>query len=222
MRAMILAAGRGERMRPLTDDCPKPLLPVAGKPLIVHHLERLAECGFRELVINISYGADQIRTVLGDGSSFGLNIRYSLEPPDALETGGGIARALPLLGEDPFLVVNGDIWCDHPLNQLRALDVRLAHLVLVDNPDHHAGGDFGLADETVTLPGPGAPTLTFAGIGVYRPELFHGVEELHFPLGPLLKAAARQELVTGEHYRGEWLDVGTPERYRALHQRPRV
>jgi len=217
---MILAAGRGERMRPLTDACPKPLLPVAGKPLIAHHVERLAASGFRDLVINISYGADQIRAALGDGSRYGLNIRYSLEPPGALETGGGIAQALPLLGEAPFAVVNGDIWCDYPIRQLRAVDVRLAHLVLVDNPDHHTGGDFGLDQDTVTLPEPNRRTLTFSGIGVYRPELFHGIDELRFPLGPLLKAAAREELVTGEHYRGAWLDVGTPDRYRALQQRP--
>ena len=215
---MILAAGRGERMRPLTDDCPKPLLPVAGKPLIAHHLERLAASGFRELVINVSYGAEQIRATLGDGTRYGVNIQYSLEPPGALETGGGIAHALQLLGEAPFAVINGDIWCNYPISQLRAVDVRLAHLVLVDNPDHHAAGDFGLDEDTVTLPEPSRQTYTFAGIGVYRPELFHGIEDLRFRLGPLLKAAARQELVTGEHYRGEWLDVGTPGRYQALQQ----
>jgi len=150
---MILAAGRGERMRPLTDRTPKPLLPVAGKPLIVWHLERLARAGIRDIVINHAHLGDQIEALLDDGSAWGVAIRYSAEPPGALETAGGIANALPLLGGEPFLVVNGDIWCDWDVGRARGLTGRLAHLVMVPNPAHHSGGDFSLAGERVVFAG---------------------------------------------------------------------
>jgi len=212
---MILAAGRGERMRPLTDTCPKPLLPVAGKPLIVWHLERLARCGFRDVVINHAHLGDQIEALLGDGAAWGLSIQYSPESQGALETAGGIANALPLLGDDPFLVINGDIFCDwNPdASQLGAND--LAHLVLVDNPEHNTQGDFALADGRVHSNG--APQFTFAGIGIYRPELFAGIERGRpAKLAPLLRDAMTANKVSGEHHAGRWTDVGTPTRLAEL------
>lgn len=216
MKAMILAAGRGERMRPLSDATPKPLLRVAGKPLIEWHLERLAAAGVRETVINVSWRGSQIRAVLGSGDRFGLNIVYSDEDDRALETGGGIFRALPLLGPEPFLVINGDVWTDYPLAacgpRLAAED--LAHLVLVPNPPHHAAGDFGLLEGRV-LEGV-EPRFTFSGIGVYRPEIFRGVTAEVFPLAPLLRATLREGRVAGEIYHGCWYDVGTPERLAML------
>lgn len=217
MKAMILAAGRGERMRPLTDHLPKPLLPVGGRPLIVHQLERLRQAGFRELVINHAHLGEQIEQVLGDGRRWGLSIAYSAEG-QALETGGGIRRALPLLGVEPFLVVNSDIWCDYDLSRLRGIaPPGLAHLVLVDNPSHHLAGDFLLEDGQVRdLPGPNR--LTFSGIALYRPELFAGLADGPFPLAPLLRQAMGQGRVSGEHHRGLWLDVGTPERLERLNE----
>lgn len=217
MKAMILAAGRGERMRPLTDRTPKPLLPVAGKPLIVWHLERLARAGFRDIVINHAHLGDQIEALLGDGDAWGLRIAYSAEPQGALETAGGIANALPLLGEEPFLVVNGDIFCDWDVARARHVpgpDV-LAHLVLVDNPPHHPQGDFALAADKV---GAGAAArLTFSGIGVYRPQFFAGIARGHpAKLAPLLLQAIETGKVSGEHHAGRWVDVGTPERLAAL------
>lgn len=187
---MILAAGRGERMRPLTDQLPKPLLPVAGRPLIEHHITALVAVGLRELVINISYRAEQIREALGDGSRLGAAIRYSLEQPSALETGGGIHRALPLLGPGPFAVINGDVWTDYDFAGLSKRTDGLAHLVLVDNPEHHPAGDFHLAAGKVLASG--EPRLTFSGIGVYRPELFAGCQPGAFPLAPLLREAMGQ------------------------------
>jgi MurNAc alpha-1-phosphate uridylyltransferase len=217
MKAMILAAGRGERMRPLTDVTPKPLLPVAGRPLIVWHLERLARAGFREIVINHAHLGDQIETLLGDGAAWGLHIAYSAEPQGALETAGGIANALPLLGEGPFLVVNGDIFCDWDF--ARARDVlsadALAHLVLVPNPPQHAAGDFTLAGDTV---GVGADNrLTFSGIGIYRPALFAGIDRGRpAKLAPLLVEAIAAGRIRGERHAGRWVDVGTPARLAAL------
>lgn len=213
MRAMILAAGRGERMRPLTDKLPKPLLPAGGRTLLEHLIDALARAGYRDLVVNHSYLGTAIEQALGDGTKYGVHIRYSPEPEGALETGGGIHRALPLLG-DWFLVVNGDIWTDYPFGRLSGPPPGLAHLVLVDNPAHHPGGDFVLEAGTV-LEGD-APRLTFAGIGVYRSALFAGCAPGRFPLAPLLRRAMGTGGVSGEHYRGQWFDVGTPERLREL------
>lgn len=217
MKAMVLAAGRGERMRPLTDSCPKPLLPVGGKPLIVWHLERLAAAGFREVVINHAHLGAQIETALGSGVAWGLTLRYSPEPPGALETAGGIVQALPLLGDAPFLVVNGDIFCDWDVSRapqaLAAGDQ--AHLVLAPNPPQHPQGDFALANGRVS--GSGEEQLTFAGIGVYRPALFAGlVAGQPAKLAPLLRAAMAQGRVSGECHDGRWVDVGTPQRLAAL------
>ncbi len=206
---MILAAGRGERMRPLTDTTPKPLLSVGGRPLIEHHIEALRTAGIRELVINIAHLGDQIRSALGDGGRLGVRITYSPEPEGALETGGGIRQALPLLGPEPFAVVNGDIWCDYPFARLPADPAGLAHLVLVDNPPEHPGGDFALEGVRVVSSRAG---LTFAGISVLHPALFEGQAPGRFPLAPLLRAAAKEGRVSGEHHRGRWRDVGTPAR----------
>lgn len=217
MRAMILAAGRGERMRPLTDHTPKPLLSVGGKPLIVWHLERLARAGCRQVVINHAHLGEQIPAALGDGGAWGLDIRYSPEPPGALETAGGIARALPLMGHEPFLVLNGDIFCDWDPAAALALDMqdRLAHLVLVDNPPHHPAGDFALVDGRVGNQEAGR--LTFAGIGIYAPVLFAGLDpDQPAKLAPLLRTAADAGQVSGERHGGRWVDVGTPERLREL------
>jgi MurNAc alpha-1-phosphate uridylyltransferase len=217
---MILAAGRGERMRPITDRTPKPLLPVAGKPLIVWHLERLARAGYRDIVINHAHLGDQIEALLDDGSAWGVSIRYSEEPPGALETAGGIANAIPLLGDDSFLVVNGDIWCDLDFATLPKLAGNdIAHLVLVPNPSHHPDGDFDLQDARVrAVP----PRLTFAGIGLYRPELFAAVERgKPAKLAPLLREAMAADRVSGQTHTGRWVDVGTPERLTALDEEVR-
>ena len=220
MRAMILAAGRGERMRPLTDHCPKPLLEVAGEPLIGWHLRRLAAAGIREVVVNHAHLGAMIEARLGDGAAWGVSIRYSPEPA-ALETAGGIAQALPLLGDAPFLVVNGDVWCDFDLARAPALAERmqaddlLAWCVLVPNPPHHPEGDFGLA--RARLRADTAPRHTFSGIGVYRPALFDGIARgTRAPLGPLLRAGAASGRIGGEVHTGRWTDVGTPERLAAL------
>lgn len=210
MKAMILAAGRGERMRPLTDGMPKPLLRIGGQTLIERHIHALAGAGIRELVINHAHLGEKLVQALGDGGSYGVEIRWSPEPEGALETGGGIFNALPLLGDAPFVVVNSDIWTDFPFDGLPEQPDGLAHLVLVDNPVHHPGGDFVLSTGRV-LQGGGAP-LTFSGIGVYRPELFAGCAPGAFPLAPLLRQAMDDGRVSGEHYRGTWFDIGTPER----------
>lgn len=214
MRAMILAAGRGERMRPLTDTTPKPLLRIAGQCLIEYHLQRLVAAGWTEIVINHAYLGLQIEKTLGTGQRYGAQITYSPEGDNVLGTGGGIVKALPLLGHAPFLVVNGDIWCDYPFAQLRRPLQGLAHLVLVDNPIQHPHGDFALLNHQVKPEG--SPRLTFSGIGLYHPDLFKGQKPLPFPLAPLLTEAMRHEQVTGEHYQGTWIDVGTPQRLKQV------
>ena len=213
---MLLAAGRGERMRPLTDATPKPLLVAGGKALVVRLVERLAAAGFREVVLNHAHLGELIEAALGDGSRFGVSIRYSPEGT-ALETAGGVAKALPLLGDAPFAAVNADLHADYPFGRLRAAlapDAD-AHLVLVDNPAHHPRGDFALDRGRVANTGPAM--LTFSGIGVYRPALFAAiVPGEKAQLAPLLRAAADRGRVSGEHFRGRWIDVGTPERLAAL------
>ncbi len=213
---MVLAAGRGERMRPLTDAAPKPLLSVGGKRLIDYHLERLAAAGFREVVINTAWLGDMIEAALGDGRQFGLAITYSRERPEALETGGGILKALPLLGSAPFLLVNGDVWTDIDFGALRRLPPAgsLAHLVLVRNPPQHARGDF-LLDQGQVLEGEG-PRYTYSGIGIYHPDLFAGCAPGKFPLLPLLRRAIAARQLTGELHAGRWYDIGTVERLNAL------
>ena len=215
MKAMILAAGRGERMRPLTDHTPKPLLPAGGRPLIVYHLEKLAQAGYREVVVNLAHLAEKIPARLGDGRRWGLRIHYLREPPGALDTGGGIRNALPWLGER-FLVINGDVWTDRPLTPPTLGSADLAHLVLVDNPPHHPEGDFALVHGRVL--DSGGQRLTFAGIGWYRAALFHGLPRGRYPLAPVLRRAIRRSRVAGERHRGRWTDVGTPERLHLLDQ----
>ncbi len=217
MKALILAAGRGERMRPLTDSTPKPLLTVAGKPLIVHLIEQLRDQSFTELVINTAYRGAQIQAALGDGAAFGVNISYSDEDPEPLETLGGIIHARPLLGNQPFLAINADIALDYPLRQLRLTEGKLAHLLLIDNPPHHPEGDFGL-DLQGRVQASADQQFTFAGVGVYHPALFQDVPPGKAKLAPLLRQAMRQDRVTGELHRGFWLDVGTPRRLQELAQ----
>lgn len=218
MKAMLLAAGRGSRLRPLTDTTPKPLLPIAGKPLIVHTIERLAAAGVDDLVINLAYLVEQFHQTLGDGSQFGVRIRYSLEEEGGLETGGGIYNALDLdlLGDAPFLVVNSDFYTDYPLGQLPTEPKGLGHLVLVDTPEDQAQGDFVFEDGQFQEQG--EPNVIFAGIGVYRPELFANCQPGKFSLTPLLRQGIRDGLISGEYYSGAWHEVGTPERYRALQE----
>jgi MurNAc alpha-1-phosphate uridylyltransferase len=216
MKAMILAAGRGERMRPFTDATPKPLIEVRGKTLIARLIEALARSGVREIVINHAHLGHLIEAALGDGRRLGVAIRYSHEA-EPLETAGGIAKALPLLGERPFIAVNGDIFCDFDFSTLvgRALGRNLAHLVLVANPPHHPEGDFGLRGTEVGSNG--EPKLTFSGIGLYRPELFKSIRPgSKGQLAPLLRAAMASKRVSGAVHRGVWHDVGTPERLSAL------
>ena len=210
MKAMLLAAGRGERMRPLTDTTPKPLLRIGGQTMIERHIQALARAGITELVINHAHLGDQLVAALGDGAAYGVTIRWSPEPDGALETGGGIFRALSLLGDDPFVVVNADIWTDFDFAVLPTEPVGLAHLVLVDNPEQHPGGDFALEGSQVFRNGP--VRLTFSGIGVYRRELFTDCSPGAFPLAPLLRRAMADGQVTGEHFTGAWYDIGTPER----------
>lgn len=217
---LILAAGRGERMRPLTDTMPKPLLAVAGKPLMAYHLERLAEAGFHDVVVNLAYRGRQIEDWLGKGEAFGLQVTYSHEGEEALETGGGIRHALPHFAPGPFLVINGDVFTDYPFSRLKSFELNddaLAHLVMVPNPPQHPDGDFELADGRLSL-GDG-DRLTFSGIGLYRPELLEGNHPRRFPLAPLLKSAMAERRVTGERYDGTWDDIGTPERLQALSDR---
>lgn len=222
MKAFILAAGRGERMRPLTDHTPKPLLPAGGKPLIVWHLERLAAAGFREIVINHAHLGSLIEQTLGDGSQWGLHIQYSPEPPGALETAGGIASALPLLGDQPFLVVNGDVYCDLDFGRFAGWTAGMAHLVMVENPAHHTAGDFSLDSERVTY-AQGEQTLTYAGIGVFSPAFFANIQPgTVMKLRPLLDAAIAAGTLTGERYTGRWVDVGTPQRLAELDQELRT
>ncbi len=213
---MILAAGRGERMRPLSDRVPKPLLPVGGRPLIIWLLQALGHAGFRRIVINVAHLGEMIEAEIGHGAAFGLEVLWSRESP-ALETAGGIAHALPLLGEKPFVVVNGDIWTDYDFSALRrqGLPRGLARLVLVDNPPHHPQGDFALLPhgEGFRVSEEEGERLTFAGIGCYHPRLFAAVEpDRPLPLAPLLRAAMAAGEICGEHFRGRWTDVGTPQR----------
>jgi MurNAc alpha-1-phosphate uridylyltransferase len=221
MHAMILAAGRGERMRPLTDHTPKPLLTVAGKPMIQYHIEALAAAGVREIVINLAWRGPQIRAALSDGAQFGVRIHYSDEGDAALETGGGVFKALSLLagpsGSDPFLVVSGDVWTEYPLGdamkKLAAGD--MAHFVVVPNPDFHARGDFGLAGDRLTDSG---ERYTYANIGVMRPEFFAGSSPGKFPLAPLMFDWIRKGRVSGELFRGVWHNVGTPQQLQQIDQ----
>ena len=215
MKAMILAAGRGERMRPLTDHTPKPLLPVAGKAIIEHTISQLVAAGFYDIIINHAHLGQQIAEHLGDGSRYGAGIRYSPEGEQGLETAGGIINALPLLGDDVFLVVNGDIATDFPYAELKNRPVDLAYLVLVDNPEHHPQGDFGL-DETGKVIENCPEKLTFSGIGLYRPELFSLTPAGSSKLGPLLRRAIAAQRVSGQKFAGFWMDIGTPERLQEL------
>jgi N-acetyl-alpha-D-muramate 1-phosphate uridylyltransferase len=217
MKAMILAAGRGERLRPLTDRLPKPLLPVAGRPLIEYMIESLVAAGICEIIINLAWLGELIEDALGDGCRFGAVIRYSHEGPVGLETAGGIVHALGLLGEEPFLVVNGDIVTDFPFQLLRNQPTGLAHLVLVPNPPHNKNGDFSLCGSTVAAAGEHG--LTFSGIGVYRPGLFRACQPGRCRLAPLLREAMAQGEVTGERYDGLWMDIGTKERLHDLNER---
>lgn len=215
MKAMILAAGRGDRMRPLTDTTPKPLLKVAGKPLIQYTIEKLVAAGFTELVINVAYLGEQIMQTLGDGWQFGASILYSDEGEAGLETAGGIIQALPLLGSKPFLVVNSDVACDFPLETLRKEPQGLAHLVFMPNPEHHPQGDFALGDDGI-MRLEGDNKLTFSGIGIYKPELFADIPEGKLKLRPVLEKAMVQGLISGEKFDGFWMDIGTPERLQVL------
>jgi MurNAc alpha-1-phosphate uridylyltransferase len=214
MKAMILAAGRGERMRPLTDTTPKPLLRVGQHCLIEYHLNALARAAIQEVVINLGHLGEQIEAFVGDGSRYGLTVHYSREGEHILDTGGGIYRALRWLGSEPFLVINGDIFTDYPFERLPTQPAGLAHVVLVANPDHHPQGDFVLVDGCVYAEG--AARSTFSGIGVYRSELFADCTAGAFPLAPLLRHAMAAGQVSGELYQGVWRDVGTPQRLMAL------
>lgn len=197
-------------MRPLTDTVPKPLLPLAGKPILAHLIERLARAGLNDLVINYAHLGERIVEYVGDGSRYGVRIRYSPEPEGGLETAGGIYHALALIDSDPFAVVNGDIWTDYPFERLPRRIDGMAHLILVDNPPQHPAGDFALAGDRVRAEGDAR--LTFSGIGVYRRALFADCRPGKFPLAPMLRSAMARESVSGEHYRGRWADIGTPER----------
>lgn len=225
MKAMILAAGKGERMRPLTLHTPKPLLSVAGKPLIQWHMEALQRAGIHQLVINLNYAwlGEQIQVAYGDGSTLGLGISWSIEE-QPLETAGGILRALPLLGAEPFIVVNGDIWCDFEFASLQLPAGKLAHLVLVDNPPFKQGGDFLLDADLIANPAQHeqGDALTYSGIAVLSPELFAGQSDGPQPLAPLLRAAAQQGRVSGEYHARRWIDVGTPERLQLADNLARV
>ena len=219
MKAMILAAGLGERMRPLTDHTPKPLLRIAGMPLLEHHIRRLAAAGVNELVINVSHLAEQIIAYCGDGRAWGVSIEYSQEQAP-LETAGGIIQALPLLGTEPFLVVNGDVWIDYPFERLKRYALRpgeTAHLVMVENPPQHPSGDFALdeAQWVRALP-PAATGWTYSGVGLYSPVFFAATPPGKMPLRPLLDAAIARGCLGGESYSGQWQDVGTPQRLEAL------
>ncbi len=220
MKAMILAAGLGNRMRPLTLTTPKPLLAVAGRPLIVWHIQALAKIGIRDIVINAAWLKEKLVDALGDGSQFGVNITWSLEH-EGLETAGGIIQALPALGDQPFLLVNGDVWTRYDfqeLSQRQLHDGDLAHLVLVENPPQHPNGDFLLADGRVATfeQASSGEALTFSGLSLLSPKLFAGLEQGKRPLAPLLKAAMQQGQVSGEKMSSAWVDVGTPERLQQL------
>lgn len=216
MKAMILAAGYGKRLRPLTDHTPKPLVPVGGKPLIVHHLEKLATAGIQDIVINLGHLGHKIPEALGNGASWGLSITYSEEGPDPLETGGGIAKALPLLGQEPFLLINGDVWTDMDISSLslELLPGDLAHLILVSQPSWRKMGDFNL-DKNRVLESQ-SPSLLYSGIAIYHPMLLEGAKVERFSIVPRLKQAIAANQVAGSFYDGAWDDVGTPERLQSL------
>lgn len=220
-RAMILAAGRGERMRPLTDTQPKPMLEIAGKPLIFYHLEKLVAAGVEEVVINHAWCGEVMQEAIGDGQQFGLNVCWSAEPAGGLETAGGIVRALPMLGSAPFLVVNGDVWSDFDYAKLDTLaNHDLGHLVLVRNPQHHPDGDFTLQGVRLGLPESeqqsGLPTFTFAGISLLSPQLFAGMDDSYCKLKPLFERAIASQQLSGRVHDQQWCDVGTPARYAEL------
>ncbi len=215
MKAMILAAGRGERMRPLTDHTPKPLLTAAGKALIEYNIENLVAAGFTELIINIAHLGDQIKYYCGDGTRWNASIIYSDEGETALETAGGIAKALPLLGDQPFLVLNADIVCNYPLADLRKREIDLAHLVMINNPQHHPEGDFAINAKGL-LSDQEPNKLTFSGIGVYHPQLFYDIPAAPLKLKPVLNRAIQQQRISGEKFSGLWMDIGTPERLQRL------
>lgn len=227
MKAMILCAGRGERMRPLTDTIPKPLLPIAGKPLVQYHIEKLVQAGVSQIVINHAWLGEQIEKALGNGSQWGATISYSAEGK-ALEAAGGIIKALPLLGEQPFIVINGDVWSDYPFENLLRMTPVKAHLVLVANPEHNPCGDFSLAQDGL-VSDQGDKKFTFSGVSVMNPVLFSqliceqdtGQTSGVIPMAPLLRKVMAEQQVTGELYQGEWIDVGTPERLKMLDERVR-
>jgi MurNAc alpha-1-phosphate uridylyltransferase len=215
---MILAAGRGERMRPLTDVVPKPLLEVRGKPLILWHIEKLAQNGFKEIIINIAHLGHKIPEALGDGAQFGVKIYYSDERScGALESAGGIINALPLLGEETFLVVNGDIFCDYDFDPAFTLGDKLAHLILVPNPEHNPAGDFAL--DGALLCNEGEKQDTFSGIAYYNPKIFQNTKEGKSALAPLLREMAQKGVVSAEIFKGIWHDIGTPQRLEAINRR---
>ena len=217
MKAMILAAGRGERLRPLTDETPKPLLKVAGKSLIEYHLLNLADAGFKEIIINTAWLADQIHQQLGSGENYGVSIRYSDEG-EALETAGGIINALPLLGDEPFLVVNGDIWCDFDFSTLPDLKTSSqAHLLLVNNPEHNQNGDFSL--EHGLIRNSGEVMHTYSGIGIYSVDFFAEQQPGSVPLAPIIRNKCEDDFVSGQFYDGLWTDVGTLERLQELEKK---
>lgn len=223
MKAMILAAGLGKRMRPLTDTLPKPLLPVGGKPLMMYHIERLKELGVREFIINTAYLGEKIEELLGDGFALGVSIEYSREE-EPLETGGALLQALPLLGEDPFLLVNGDVWTDYPFERLLDFPLPpecLGHLVLVPNPRHNRRGDFALHDGFLLHNTEVDQGFTFSGISLLRPQLIGGYSERRqmFPLREAFAEGIALNQLSGELYEGEWWDIGTPERLQALDEK---
>ncbi len=220
MKAMVLAAGRGERMRPITDRIPKPLVPVGGKPLIGYHLEALARAGIRDIVINLSWLGSQIREALASGERYGVSITYSEEGPVPLETGGGIFRALEWLGTEPFLVVNGDIWTDFDFTRISLASGANACLVLVPNPPQLPRGDFGLDGDHVVERD--TDRFTYSGVGIYTAQFFAGCEAGRFPLLPLLKRAIAARRLRGLVHRGDWSDIGSPERLAALETRLRA
>jgi len=216
MKAMLLAAGRGERLRPITDAQPKPLMEVGGKALIVHLIEALVRAGHADMVINHAWLGAQVEAAIGSGEQFGARVHYSPEPDGALETGGGILNALSLLGDQPFIAINADILTDYPLKQLPFDPNGLAHLVLVSNPDHNPSGDFAL--DAGRVRNQGDTRYTFSGIGVYRPALFGGRSLGRFSLTPVLRAAADDDQVSGEHYSGNWRDTGSADRLQAARE----
>jgi len=217
MKAMILAAGRGERMKPLTDMIPKPLLPVVGKPLIIHHIERLKEAGFKQIVINLGHLGHLIQKILGDGSRFGVEIYYSDEQEEgALESLGGIVKALDILGSEPFLVVNGDIYCNYDFNPNFNLQKAPAHIVLVPNPEHNKKGDFGLNNGYIS--NVAQKMFTFSGIGYYHPSIFNDISPQKAPLAPLLRDLADKKQLSGELFEGVWHDIGTPQRLKEINE----